>query len=131
MPCKCNNFDPKYINDHHQHILTGDLNIIDNVRLRDIILKGPKYREPCTINFESATDSIRDQLDLYIEQICAKKKASKATFDAWKNEVMNRVEHKIDTVQNSHTFSSKTSILNEASIKSKLSELHDAFVFSQ
>ena len=33
IPCRCNQFDAKFINDHHQHILTGDLYIVNNTKL--------------------------------------------------------------------------------------------------
>ena len=35
-----------YIN-HNGHVITGNLSIIPNSKLRDLITKGPKYREPC------------------------------------------------------------------------------------
>ena len=40
--CKNSNFT----NQHHGHILTGDLRIIENDKLRKVISKGPNYKEP-------------------------------------------------------------------------------------
>ena len=62
-----------FINDHHQHIMTGDLDIVDNFKFKELIGKGPKYRETCTINFEGALDEIREQLDAYIDDYIALK----------------------------------------------------------
>ena len=42
-PCHC--ADSPYISNHHGHVITGDLNIITNEALKNLILKGPKYRE--------------------------------------------------------------------------------------
>ena len=50
---------------NHQHIITGHLDIVYNVKLKELILKGLKYRDPCTINFEAALDEIREQLDVF------------------------------------------------------------------
>ena len=41
--------------DHHQfhfHVITGDLSVIPNSKLRDLIAKGPKYREPCKVDWD-------------------------------------------------------------------------------
>ena len=43
-PCSC--FSSQFLYQPAGHKVTGDLNIIDNTCLRDLILKGPKYREP-------------------------------------------------------------------------------------
>ena len=94
IPCKCNNFNPMFINDHHQH-MTGDLDIVDNVKLKELIRKGPKYREPCTINFDSALDEIREQLDSYIEDYCIKNKnVLKVVFEQWKNKIIHLLRKK-------------------------------------
>jgi hypothetical protein len=34
------------------HVITGDLNTISNTSLRDVFAKGPKYREPKSINWK-------------------------------------------------------------------------------
>ena len=130
VPCKCNNFNPMFINDHHQHIMTGDLDIVDNVILKELIRKGPKYREPCTIKFDDALDEIREQLVVYIDDYCIKNKnVQKVVFEPWKNKIISCVEEKINSVKMSKTFPERTSLLKEDTVKKKLRELHDAFVF--
>ena len=47
----CHEFDNKYIDSHHKHILTGDLGIIQNNKISKLISKEPKYREPTEIDF--------------------------------------------------------------------------------
>ena len=74
VPCSCHEFDNKFVDDHHQHILTGNLEIIEHVKLRNLIRKGPKYREPEKVDFTSVLDQIDSCLDMYIEQIAKPKK---------------------------------------------------------
>ena len=38
-------------NDHYGHVITGNLEIIENTMLRNIFKKGPKYRLPQRINW--------------------------------------------------------------------------------
>ena len=48
LPCNCTTSpftDPK-----HGHFVTGDIRIVQNNKLRKLLYKGPKYREPVSIN---------------------------------------------------------------------------------
>ena len=46
--CQCNT--SKLLCGPHGHIITGDLMVIENVKLREPFAKGPKYREPNKTN---------------------------------------------------------------------------------
>ena len=52
--------------------MTGDLNIVDNTCLRDLISKGPKYREPQKFswkyNFKLIMDSIKEYARSWAKQ---------------------------------------------------------------
>ena len=41
--CCCNKCDNSFINNHHSHIVTEYLNIVNNGRLHQLISKDPKY----------------------------------------------------------------------------------------
>ena len=45
VKCACKEFDSAFVNSDFGHIVTGDLNIVENGKLRNILSKGPKYRE--------------------------------------------------------------------------------------
>ena len=42
--------------------------VIQNVKLRELVAKGPKYREPNKINWQSTETMISNSIDLYAEQ---------------------------------------------------------------
>ena len=42
--CQCK--ESKFCYEPHGHVITGDLRVIENARLRELVAKGPKYREP-------------------------------------------------------------------------------------
>ena len=44
----CNFANSAYLNHHHGHIITGDLRIIANLKLRKIISEGLNYKESRT-----------------------------------------------------------------------------------
>ena len=68
IPCYCNG--SKFNDTHHQHIITGDLSIIENTNLRKLLSKGPKYREPKDLDFEKARNSIFSGLNECIDNWC-------------------------------------------------------------
>ena len=54
--CTCNT--SKFCDPFHKHIVTGDLNVIENRDLRHLLMKGPNYREPCLINWNKVVSCI-------------------------------------------------------------------------
>ena len=60
--CSCKDF--KFCFNPAGHTITGDLKILNNCKLRDILSKGPKYREPgaftCKQNSKLILDSVKE-----------------------------------------------------------------------
>ena len=46
--CQCK--ESKFCYEPHGHVITGDLRVIENAKLRELVAKGPKYREPNRVN---------------------------------------------------------------------------------
>ena len=62
--CQCNT--SKLCYKPHGHVITGDLMVIENVKLRELVAKGPKYREPNKINWQSTETMVSNSIDLYL-----------------------------------------------------------------
>ena len=71
-------------------MVTGNLNIINNERLCQLISKGPKYREQ-KICFEEACEEIQTGIDQISEKISNDKRIHKNHFSEWKSYVMSLV----------------------------------------
>ena len=129
IPCHCHLYADKYVDNHHHHILTGDRSIINNTRLRDLIGKGPKFREPTGINFDDALMHIDVALDNYIESLSNIKKVDISSFSAWKKQVIDAVQSKSNVFKPKFTNTPPSSVLGDPLVKSELKVLHDRFVF--
>ena len=57
---QCSN--SSFLDPYHIHIVTGDLLIVENSKLRKLLGKGPNYREPPTINFDKCLQAITSAL---------------------------------------------------------------------
>ena len=76
----CNKYNNSFLNNHYGHIITGNLNIVNNERLRQLIPKGSKYREPKQIYFGEAREEIQPVIDQFIEQTSNDKGTHKNLF---------------------------------------------------
>ena len=65
----CNKYDNSFMNNHYSHIITENLNIVNNERLCQLISKDPNYQEPKQICFEEAREEIQTGIDQFIEKI--------------------------------------------------------------
>ena len=58
----------------HKHIITGNLQISKNNKLRILLTKGPNYREIRTMKFSKVLTKITSALDTYIKAMTLKTK---------------------------------------------------------
>ena len=63
LPCSCSG--SKFLYAPCGNIVTGDLNIVRNDKLRDLLRKGPKYREPVSFSWHQNFDIIMDACEAY------------------------------------------------------------------
>ena len=66
------------------HVLTGNLKIIQNNKLRKIFSKGPKFREPKKIDWEKARVTIHSGIETFIKNLAEVKRVDETYFDNWK-----------------------------------------------
>ena len=130
IPCFCEEFDDKYIDEHHQHVLTGDLSIVMDDKLRKLLCKGPKYRLPTTIDFVSAIGAIETSLDELITKYSSSKNLPISDFVAWKEEVMRLIRERVKSLEEGGFICSrKGNILKDGSATSNaLNCLQSKFV---
>ena len=128
LPCKCENSEFK--DPHHQHIITGDLKIIENSKLRKLFSRGPKYRETRQLDFASAKNEIAKGVDDCIKKYCDKSKLDKVVLDAWKIEVLKSVEDRITAVVPNLKVDHVSEILEDRECRKYLADLQKQFVIA-
>ena len=130
--CNCQNSIFK--NDHYGHVITGNLEIIENTMLRNILKKGPKYRLPQRINWSEDKNHIINFLESYIENWTAKERkqgnilVKKEDLDLWKNEILRVVDNKIS--RGKTLFKRTWSKRLDGSLATELARLKQDFVIT-
>ena len=115
-----------YIN--HCHVITGNLSIIPNSKLRDLIAKGPKYREPCKVDWDKNLSVLCEAVDQYALQWAKREMVELSVLSSWKGKVKGQNEERISKLK--QNFKQPTcKVLQNADVKACLSDLHNKYVF--
>ncbi len=109
-------------------MITGDLTIIDNHKLKDLILKGPKYREPTKVNWVKNKSMIFDSVDLYAKKWAKREREDLSLLSLWKDKVKSIIETRISKLERNFK-QPKHKVLENHSVKECLKQLHEKFVF--
>ena len=125
-PCSC--VDSEFCDPHHKHIVSGDLRIITNTKLRKLFSKGPNYREPTTLNYHKCKQSIESSLTLSISNLAAKYNLSIESFSAWKTKILELVDDRVENLKSRRVPSVTKPILQDEEVIRSLSDLHSKFV---
>ena len=125
-PCKCNTSPFK--DENHKHIISGDINIVHNNKLRRLISKGPNYREPVLIDFKIAKESIINGLNECISNWSSKSNISPTCFLPWKSNIIERLEDKIKNLKTRIKPRQVKQCFNDPKVVSDLESLHKDFV---
>ena len=73
--------DSEFCDPHHGHIVTGDLRVVSNTKLRKLLSKGPNYRESVTINYNKCLKAIELALISAIDNFSTKYQINKQEFN--------------------------------------------------
>ena len=73
----------------HNHVVTGDLRIIENSKLRKLLSKGPNYRENKFLNYRKCLSAVESAIDSKIDKLAGKYGFEEEHFDDWKYEKVN------------------------------------------
>ena len=122
--CDCSS--SPFCDPHHQHIVTGDLRIIENAKLKCLFSKGPNYREAKQINLKKCKDSVIKSLDETILKLSEKYKIDLQLFSNWKNNIVTKLNSRINSIR--ITPQQTKPVLQDPIAKAYLDELHKKFV---
>lgn len=93
LQCNCNTSNFK--NPYYQHIITGDLNIIENIELRNLISKGPKFRITKLVSIDECIIKFTESLNKYIVETTIKTKSNPNMYETWKTTIIEnfKIQH--------------------------------------
>ena len=122
--CECS--ASTFCDPNHGHIITGNLAIIKDNKLRKILSKGPNYREQNIINWKACRQKIEIGVNDFIHE-CNMKKPN-LNFNEWKNKLLSKIDDKIRSLKPKVKIQHKKKIIEEPGTKQYLEEFHAKYV---
>ena len=113
--------ESKFSYEPHGHVITGDLGVIENAKLRERVAKGPKYREPNRVNWKAM---FSESIDLYAKNWSKREQVE--PFE-WKSQLKELVADRISNLKG-HFKSPKCKVLDQPDVKGTLHKLHANYV---
>ncbi len=125
--CRCN--ENKFKDVHHGHIITGNLDFLNDQNLKYLFKMGPKYRLPKAINWTKTIQLLYKGLVEYISTIEEKFTIDRGEFLNWLEKIIQLAKSKIEMLQNRPIISgiSDTEI---STLKRKIRHIQNNFVIT-
>ena len=123
--CQCKK--SKFCYEPHGHVITGDLRVIENAKLRELVAKGPKYREPNRVNWKATETMFLESIDLYAKNWSKREQVELKYLSEWKDQLKELVTDRISNLKG-HFKSPKCKVLYQPDVKDTLHKLHANYV---
>ena len=121
--CSTSNFIYAPLN----HVITGDLSIVENDALRDLLSKGPKYREAKAFTWQQNLDNIMHSVEEHARKWAKREHATADSLSEWVKAIRTLIKRRIFVLR--RTFNNKPkSVFNHKAVAKCLSSLHDKYV---
>ena len=126
FPCSCS--DSTFCDPNHGHIVTGDLRIVENSKLRKLLSKGPNYRENKTINYSKCNKEINQGLDLCASNLASKYKIPLSSFENWLSSIKRKVADKVRQLKSTKVPQQTKPVLRDENVVRYLADFHKKYV---
>jgi hypothetical protein len=124
MKCDCS-LNSRYVDSYHGHIATGNLDLIENLELRNLLAKGLNHRDQVKPIKKKTYDEIKKGVKEYISKMAKKLKKPEVWFDEWKTMVLEKVWANLEKKESVNV----NAVLTKKSVKEELEKLHEKYVF--
>ena len=75
--------------------LDNDLKVTENAKLRELVAKGPKYREPNRVNWKATETMFLESIDLYAKKWSKREQVEPNYLSEWKDQLKELVADRI------------------------------------
>ena len=124
-PCTCSS--SPFLYSPAGHIITGDLNIVQNDLLKDLLYKGPKYREPRPFSWKHNFKIVMDAVENYARRWAHHEDAEVDSLSEWVKAIRTCIRNRIQKLKGSMN-NKPISVLEDPTVSKYLSDFHEKFV---
>ena len=126
LECNCNSLNYKY--EACGHIVTGDLNIIKDVKLRNLIKKGPTYRKQNNIDWEVNRRNCKEAVTKYMGKWARTAGADRRVLRDWDKTVHECIDERVRFLKQRRLNKRKKQFLRNKVHLDSLNSFHTKYV---
>ena len=126
LNCDCHVSDFRY--EPVGHVVTGNLSIVENRKLRKILGKGPSYREQNNINWDTNQKILKKAVRSYKLQWAKKEKVDSRALDEWECRILETIQTRIDRIRKKDKNPRRRNVLSDKHCKEYLEDFQKRFV---
>ena len=128
--CICSEYKD-FVYDHHGHVFTGNVELVQNSELRKIMQFGAKFRMDKDVSWDNVIGALEDDFEVSIRKLARKYKVTVESFRPWYNKAMEKIDTKMKflRIKGNHR-SSCTSNRPSPSLSTAIAQLHEHFIVS-
>ena len=124
-PCSCKDY-PNYVYQPLKHVITGDLNIIENEALRMIFKQGASYRATTKIDWLKNDKIIYEVIDQLINWLASNSKKAINEYTEFKNRFLQIYNFRKRTAASTNENKEKANPIPVGTLK----QLHNKFIIT-
>ena len=125
MTCDC--LDSEFKDDHHQHVVTGNLRIIKSSKLQNLFRKGPNHRESEPLDWRKARESLMEDIDDFIDYWSNKLSKPPQYFIEWKVRLVNIIDKKYAELKPKTRYKPAAKALKDPECLKELEDIHSKY----
>ena len=72
-------------------VISGDLRVIENAKLKKIVAKGPNYKNPNRVNWKATETTFLESIDLYANKWSRRQQVELKYLSEWKDQLKELV----------------------------------------
>ena len=126
LNCDCD--DSPYKDAHHGHVITGNLQIVEDRRLRDLLRKGPNHREKEPLHWSLARKTLVQDIDTFITKWSGKTGRAESCYAEWKTKLMEKIDDKYKELKNKIQVQPVKKVLKIPECSKELEDLQRKYV---
>ena len=127
QPPLCSCSSSTYLYSPAGHVVTGNLNIVENLKLRDILSKGPKYREPTTFSWKYNFKLVMDSVEDYARRWAKEEEVELDSLSEWIKSIRHLLKRRMYMAGRSVNNKPK-SVFSDTDVTEHLADLHNRYV---
>ena len=123
--CQCK--ESKFCYEPHGHVITGDLRVIENAKLKELVAKGQKYRDPNRLNQKATGTMFLESIYHYAKNWSKREQVDLKYLSEWKDHLKELVTDHISNLKG-HFKSPKCKVIDQPDVKDTRHTLHANYV---